>query len=783
MTRLWSRVHDYLLADRDQSLKDRLRATAQLSARYVTEVGAGLVFLRRCNEVGEGARVIGGRPRIDNRGYIRVGPRTVLICEMGPLSLRTGPAGRLLIGESVIMNFGSLVSANLRVEIGNRVSIGQYCVIADTEGADSAPDAESAPVEIGEGVWIAARVTVLPGAKIGAGSVITAGSIVSGEIPAGVVAGGIPARILRKLRAGEAARAVNPVPSNGHGDAALELTEPKARAAATVRGLIASDFTVGELERRLNEDNELPIVCFESAPFGQVVPALLARAPADTSVLLVWTRPEGVVPAFASLLSFQPTDEGLLLSQVDEFAELIAAAAGNYKTVFVATWVMPPYQRSLGMLDARQGGATRALAAMNLRLMERAEASPGVFVLNAQRWIESAGRAAHQPKLWYMGKIPFHGDVFAEAARDIKAAINGLAGGARKLLVLDLDDTVWGGIVGDAGWENLRLGGHDSVGEAFVDFQHAARDLKRRGVVLAIVSKNEESVALEAIRSHPEMVLKVDDFVGFRINWQDKAKNIAELAAELNLGLQSVVFIDDNPVERARVREELPEVFVPEWPEDKLLYASTLRALRCFDAPVLSREDQDRTELYAAERQRETLRVQVGSLDEWLRGLNIEVHVARLGPSNIARTAQLLNKTNQLNLSTRRVTEPELQTWAASTNRDLWAITVSDRFGDAGLTGIVSVEYDADSAMVADFVLSCRVMGRKIEETLLHVAVSAARRRGVSRVVARYVRTKKNKPCLDFLQRSGLRAEGDDFFWDTSQAYDCPSVIRLVGES
>jgi FkbH-like protein len=434
------------------------------------------------------------------------------------------------------------------------------------------------------------------------------------------------------------------------------------------------------------------------------------------------------------------------------------------------------------MIDARKGGVTRALLAMNLRLMDRLEAASGVFVLNAQRWIESAGRTAQQPKLWYLGKIPFHADVFAEAARDIKAALSGLSGGARKLLVLDLDDTVWGGIVGDAGWENLRLGGHDSVGEAFVDFQHAAKNLKRRGVVLAIASKNDEAVALEAIRSHSEMVLREDDFVAWRINWQDKARNIADLASELNLGLQSVVFIDDNPVERARVREALPEVFVPEWPEDKLLYASTLRALRCFDTPSLSKEDLERTELYTAERKRESLRVEVGSVDDWLKGLNIVVRVAPVTATNLARTTQLLNKTNQLNLSTKRYTEGELSAWVASADHELWTVSVADRFGDAGLTGIVSVEYEAEQAIVSDFVLSCRVMGRKIEETLLHLAVSAARRRGLPRVRARYLPTKKNKPCLEFFQRSGFEASGNDFLWDASRDYGCPDVIHLTAE-
>ncbi len=241
-----------------------------------------------------------------------------------------------------------------------------------------------------------------------------------------------------------------------------------------------------------------------------------------------------------------------------------------------------------------------------------------------------------------------------------------------------------------------------------------------------------------------------------------------------------MVFIDDNPVERARVREALPEVFVPEWPEDKLLYASSLSALRCFDAPSLSKEDMERTELYTAERKREALRVDVGSIDDWLRSLNIVVHVSPVNANNLARTTQLLNKTNQLNLSTRRFTEAELTAWLASSEHELWTVSVSDRFGDAGLTAIVSVDYEADLANVSDFVLSCRVMGRKVEETLLHLAVSAARRRGLSRVRARYLPTKKNNPTLEFFQRSGFAAEGNDFIWDASFEYVCPEVIQLT---
>jgi FkbH-like protein len=402
-----------------------------------------------------------------------------------------------------------------------------------------------------------------------------------------------------------------------------------------------------------------------------------------------------------------------------------------------------------------------------------------VHVLDAQRWLAVAGKQGSPLKSWYLGKIPFGTEVFAEAARDVHAALGAIAGRTRKLLVLDLDDTVWGGIVGDVGWENLRLGGHDGLGESFVDFQRAVKRLTKRGIILALVSKNEESTALEAIRKHPEMILREDDFVAWRINWHDKAANIVEIVKELNLGLQSVVFIDDNPVERARVREALPEVLVPEWPEDKYLYRSALAALRCFDVAAVTKEDAERTVLYAAERRRDQLQQKVGSIDEWLEGLGIKVVAEPLAAHNLQRTAQLLNKTNQLNLSTRRLTEAELLEWASAPHRKLWAVSVSDRFGDAGLTGIVSVEVEGERATIVDFVLSCRVMGRRVEASMVHIAVEHARSRGAARVEAKYLKTAKNKPTHDFWSGSGFAADGDLFSWDAGAPFALPRAITL----
>ena len=780
-----------------------------MAVRYLQQSASASLFLRACDRVGPNARVT-GRPRIDNRGRIEIGERLRMTALWNPVELATGPNGVIEIGDGVAIHYGTLISAEARVRIGHRAMIGNFCIIADTEvpgtreGGDRARDlAEALPIEIGDGAWLAVRVTVLPGTTIGAGSVITAGSVVSGNIPPGVVAGGIPARVLRtlhgdaaveaKIIGGKDATPNNASSTNGTRTAVAAIHAAIERPAVEHRGVLIADFTIDELGHHLQEDLEAPGVAADIAPFGQIVQALLQPPSEGRDFAVVWTRPDTAIPSFSRLSAFEAVDMKTLLAEVDAFCDLIVKGASAYRFVFVPTWTLPPYVRGLGLLDGQEMGAMHALAAMNLRLMDRLARAVGgaenVHVLNAQRWTESAGKAAHSPKLWYLGKVPFHGDVFVEAARDLKAALRALTGGARKLLVLDLDDTMWGGIVGDAGWENLRLGGHDALGESFVDFQRAVKALTRRGVVLGIVSKNEESTALEAIRSHPEMVLREGDFVGWRINWRDKAQNIVDLAADLNLGLQSVVFIDDNPVERARVRDMLPEVLVPEWPEDKLLYKSALLGLRCFDTPSLSKEDAERTQLYAAEKQRDRLQQQVGSIDEWLKSLQMKVLVEPLGPKNLQRAAQLLNKTNQMNASTRRLTEAELLAWTQGghgeqlegrKSRHLFTLTVRDKFGDAGLTGIVSLEVDGKRGTIVDFVLSCRVMGRKVENTMLHLVVSRARSLGVTEVEATVLTTAKNKPCLGFFKDSGFVDRGEQrFTWDATEAYALPAAIEL----
>jgi FkbH-like protein len=547
---------------------------------------------------------------------------------------------------------------------------------------------------------------------------------------------------------------------------------------------LISDFNLATLGQYLSNDTAAPQLSATSAPFGQVFPALLQPERSGLSdFAVVWTSPEKTLPTFAQALTYAAVSEERLISEIRQFADCLKQAQKHFRAIFVVSWTLPWYHRGNGIMSLKGQGARKLLLKMNLVLAEELENCGGVYLLDGQRWMESVGKNSYSPKLWYLTKTPFHSEVFRRAARDVKAAVSAVLGSSKKLVIVDLDNTLWGGVVGDLGWQNLQLGGHDYAGEAFVDFQCALKSLRNRGILLAIVSKNEESVAMEALTKHPEMVLRPEDFAAWRINWKDKAANVAEVAAELNLGLQSAVFIDDNPVERARVREALPEVYVPEWPGDKTLFASHLLELDCFDSAYATAEDASRNQTYSSGKQRERLKKTVSSAEEWLLCLDTEVTVEEVSDSNRVRVVQLLNKTNQMNLATRRVSEPELQVWLQEGKRKLWTFRVKDKFGDSGLTGILSLELESDAACIVDFVLSCRVIGRNVEHAMVAFAAQYCATSGLRELRANYVPTAKNKPCLSFWMSSGFTCDVEEnkFSWLLSRIYPFPPGIKMKG--
>jgi FkbH-like protein len=550
--------------------------------------------------------------------------------------------------------------------------------------------------------------------------------------------------------------------------------------------LLIADFTVGGLAGHLQAVDRSSHVRCTVAPFDQVRRVLLDgeldcwRPRPDVAV--IWTRPEAAIESYGRLLQSEDVDPARILANVEEFAALVRDAANRVGLLLVAGWVWPAYDRGLGLmnLDTRYGPAYHLLK-MNARLAEVLSGVSNIFVLDAARWQASAGSRGESLKLWYLGKVAFGPEVFRQAAVDIHAALGATAGRARKLVVLDLDDTLWGGVVGDVGWEQLVLGGHDPMGEAFSAFQRTLKALSRRGIILGIVSKNTEAIALEAISRHPEMVLRLPDFAGWRINWEDKAGNIVELTKELSLGLDSVVFIDDNPAERARVREALPAVLTPEWPATVMAYEQTLRGLDCFDLPSINAEDRRRVEMYAIERERRGAAAHtaaLGDINQYLASLEMRVIGERLSRANLPRAAQLLNKTNQMNLRTRRLTEADLWAWAADPSHCTYTFRVQDRFGDYGLTGLASVAFTGHVSEIEDFVLSCRVMGRGVEETMLSTLVSAARTRGASALIARLRPTDRNQPCEKFFHdHSGFQRHEDVFTWEIGSSYPRPTHV------
>ena len=335
----------------------------------------------------------------------------------------------------------------------------------------------------------------------------------------------------------------------------------------------------------------------------------------------------------------------------------------------------------------------------------------------------------------------------------------------KKIVIVDLDDTLWEGIVGDDGIEGIKVYGK------YVELQKQLKTLKDKGILLAISSKNNESIALNAINKHSDMILKEDDFVSRRINWDSKADNISIMMKELNLGIESALFIDDNIREREVVKGFLPEITV----SDKL-------DLDLFNTDNITPEDTHRMQMYKIEKDRKSAKEKMKSIDEWLHSLNTVVSIENLNDSNVDRIVQLLNKTNQMNLSTRRIDKHRLQSWVKVSGRTLWAFRVSDKFGDSGIVGIASITVDEKIVHVIDFVLSCRVMGRKIEETMLYTIMRFAKLSNMHEVVAKYIPTPKNKPCFDFWQKSGFTQSGGFFSYPANKEYIIPDCIKLVGQ-
>jgi FkbH-like protein len=453
----------------------------------------------------------------------------------------------------------------------------------------------------------------------------------------------------------------------------------------------------------------------------------------------------------------------------------------------------PPVDALFGSFDAALPGTPRRLVDdLNRKLAESVLGSHDLL-LDVAHLAQTVGLSRwHDPKLWNLAKLPFSSDCLPLYAEHVCRLLAALRGKSKKCLVLDLDNTLWGGVVGDDGLEGILLGQGDPTGEAHLDVQRTALALRQRGVVLAVSSKNHDEVARRPFAEHPEMLLRAEHVAVFQANWQDKASNIKAIADELKLGLDSMVFLDDNPAERALVRRLVPEVAVPELPSDPALYARTLLAAGYFEAIAFSDEDKQRAARYQDNARRVALQKQSGDLDAYLASLDMRLTLQPFDDTGRARIAQLINKSNQFNLTTRRYTEADVARLQHDSEAFTLQARLSDSFGDNGMISVVICRRAGDAWDIDTWLMSCRVLGRKVEHAVLLELVEQARSSGARRLLGTYLPTEKNKLVENHYEKLGFslceRLAGGGTRWqlelDTTQlslSGELPMQIQRIG--
>ena len=441
--------------------------------------------------------------------------------------------------------------------------------------------------------------------------------------------------------------------------------------------------------------------------------------------------------------------------------ELVDRLINRTSSLIVANTFIGPIAQYKS--DTKRDINTAEITTLNDRLREIAAEYPNRFVLSDwQDLITVSGKDdAIDFRFWATSQAPFKASFLKLYAQDIAGYARAVKGRSKKCLVLDCDNTLWGGVVGEDGFEEIELHPTQCPGAYYYQFQESLLSLCERGVMLALCSKNNEHDVLEVIDQHPHCLVKSSSLVAWRVNWEDKAKNIQALAAELNIGLDSIVFLDDSQHECALVANMLPEVTVIRVPENLDSYPRLVTSSGLFTVITQSAEDRRRTELYQSEHRRAQGKSNYRDLEDYLRSLKTTVHIARASAGSLARIAQLTQKTNQFNLTTRRYSESEIRAFSEDKDIAVYAMTVSDGYGDMGLTGVFIARRRGKDASIDSMLLSCRVLGRQLEVAFADVCMKELEEAwGLETWSAEFLPTKKNAQVSDFWDRLGLSYTG-----------------------
>lgn len=404
------------------------------------------------------------------------------------------------------------------------------------------------------------------------------------------------------------------------------------------------------------------------------------------------------------------------------------------------------------------------LRKLNYELMVLATQNPNLYLCDLATIQNQIGKVAFfQSSVYINSEMVLSIDSLPLVASKTVDIIATLDGKFKKCVILDLDNTTWGGIIGDDGIENIQIGSL-GIGKAFSEFQYWIKKLKNRGIIVAVCSKNTESVAKEPFEKHPDMVLRLDDISVFIANWENKADNIRQIQSILNIGFDSMVFLDDNPFERNIVRENIPGITVPELPEDPAEYLEYLYTLNLFETVSFSGEDVERTKMYQVEAQRATVQQKFTNEGDFLKSLDMISVVEPFTKFNRPRVAQLSQRSNQFNLRTVRYTDADIETLSLSSDYFTFAFTLEDKFGDNGLICVIILKKEtSETAFIETWFMSCRVLKRTMENFVLNTIVDFCKENGFEILKGEYIPTAKNEMVKDHYLNLGF--EENDQFW------------------
>ena len=472
-------------------------------------------------------------------------------------------------------------------------------------------------------------------------------------------------------------------------------------------------------------------------------------------------------------------------NKVNELVDLAKSfiEKSNSKLV-VSNFVIPTYS-SYGIFENKVDyGLQEMVFDLNYKLSNAWKNENSIYLYDLNGFVSRFGQNnVFDYKQYFFGDLKISLNYIPFLANDLLGFIKPVLGLNKKCIVLDLDNTLWGGIVGEDGFNGIKLSQNDPIGKAFIEFQKYLLSLHERGIILAVNSRNNLEDAMQVIKEHPDMVLREKHFACLKINWNDKVTNLREIAQELNIGTDSILFMDDDNVNRDFMREALPEVLTIELPNDPSSYAQTLMELNEFNVLKITDEDKKRGKMYLQQRERIEFEKSSINFEEYLKQLEIKIHIKKADEFTIPRISQLTLKTNQFNLTTKRYQEEEIMRFSQDKKKIVGCARIEDKFGDYGITGAFVVNKDNPEEWVMDtFLLSCRVIGRGVEEGILDYIVNDAKKNNVKRLIGNFIPTKKNKPSESFLPNFGFKKEGNRWIYSLENHSKKPSHLLVLGE-